>query len=48
MSERIKRDRKELIKAKEWLKKNNIDDPDGHLAVKCAKEKIAFLEGRIK
>lgn len=36
----------EIEKAKEWLKKNNIDDPDGHLARKCAKEKIEFLEGK--
>lgn len=48
MSERIKRDRDEILKAKAWLEKKGIEDPDGHLAVKCAREKIAFLEGRIK
>ena len=48
MSERIKNLNQEILKAKDWLKKKEIDDPDGHLAVKCAREKIAFLEGRIK
>ena len=36
----------ELVKAREWLKKNNIEDPTGRLAQKCAKEKIEFIEGR--
>ncbi len=48
MSDRIKRLHTELLKAREWLKKNNIEDPTGRLAQKCAKEKIEFLEGRRK
>ena len=42
------REDEELLKAMEWLKKNNIEDSDGHLARKCAREKIEFLEGRRK
>ena len=37
--------RKEIEKAREWLKKNNIEDPTGRLAQKCAKEKLEFLRG---
>jgi hypothetical protein len=48
MSERLQKLHKELLKAREWLKKNNIEDPTGRLAQKCAKEKIEFLEGRRK
>lgn len=48
MSERIKELHTELLKAREWLKKNNIEDPDGHLAQKCANEKLKFLRGEIK
>ena len=46
MSERTKNDNKDITKAIEWLKKNNIDDPDGHLARKCARERREFLEGK--
>ena len=46
MSERTVKFSNELRKAIDWLKKNNIEDPDGHLAQKCAKEKIEFIEGR--
>lgn len=45
MSERVKELHTELLKAQEWLEKNNIEDPDGHLAQKCAKEKLEFLRG---
>lgn len=45
MSEEL---RKEIAKAREWLEKNNIEDPDGHLAQKCAKEKLEFLRGERK
>lgn len=38
----------ELLKAKAWLEKKGIEDPDGHLAQKCAKEKIEFLRGERK
>lgn len=38
----------EIEKAREWLEKNNIEDPDGHLAQKCAKEKLEFLKGERK
>jgi hypothetical protein len=48
MSERIKNLNQEILKAMAWLEKKGIEDPDGHLAAKCAREKIAFLEGRIK
>lgn len=48
MSERTKKICREIRKATEWLKKNGIEDPDGHLARKCATEKIEFLEGRRK
>lgn len=48
MSERIKEAHRELIKAIEWLKKNGIEDKDGHLAQKCANEKLKFLRGEIK
>lgn len=46
MSDRTKMLHTELTKAREWLKKNNIEDPTGRLAQKCAKEKIEFIEGR--
>ncbi len=48
MSERIKEAHRELLKAREWLKKNNIEDPTGRLAQKCANEKLKFLRGEIK
>ena len=48
MSERILERQKEFLKAKAWLEKKGIEDPDGHLAQKCAIEKIKFLKGEIK
>jgi hypothetical protein len=48
MSERIKTERAYLLKAIEFLKRNNIEDPDGHLARKCARECIEFIQGRRK
>lgn len=48
MSERIKTERKYHLKAIEFLKRNNIEDPDGHLARKCARECIEFIQGRRK
>lgn len=46
MSKRTQERNDELLKAINWLKKNNIEDPDGHLARKCADEKREFLEGK--
>lgn len=37
-----------LKKAREWLKKNDIPDPTGRLAQKCAKETIEFIKGERK
>lgn len=48
MSERTKELHTELEKAREWLEKNNIEDPTGRLAQKCAKEKLEFLRGERK
>lgn len=48
MSERIMEAHRELLKAREWLKKKGIDDPTGRLAQKCANEKLKFLRGEIK
>lgn len=46
MNEELKLLNEEVQKAKKWLEAKGIEDMDGHLAQKCAKEKIEFLQGK--